>query len=135
MVKARAQKRPQGFTLIELMVVMTIMSILVGIALPQFRASIVQAREAVLKEDLFRMREAIDQYYADKGRYPASLAALVEDGYLRQIQADPITRAADWVEVPAEAEGGGTSSEQPGVYDVRSASSGVSMNGTPYSEW
>jgi general secretion pathway protein G len=125
----------RGFTLIELMVVMTIMGILVSIALPQFRASILQAREAVLKEDLFRMRQAIDQYFADKGRYPATLEALVEDGYLRQLQADPITRAVDWVVVPAEVESGSTSSEPPGVYDVRSAAAGNSSNGTPYSEW
>ena len=83
------RRKMRGFTLIELMVVMTIMGILVSIALPQFRASILQAREAVLKEDLFRMRQAIDQYFADKGRYPATLEALVEDGYLRQLQADP----------------------------------------------
>ncbi len=133
--QSAARPGPRGFTLIELMVVMTIIGILVGIALPQFRASILQAREAVLKEDLFRMRQAIDQYYADKGRYPVSLEALVEDGYLRQLQADPITRAVDWVVVPAEVESSSTSSEPPGVYDVRSAAGGNSSNGTPYSEW
>jgi general secretion pathway protein G len=134
-MRTNARPHARGFTLIELMVVMTIIGILVGIALPQFRAAILQAREAVLKEDLFRMREAIDQYYADKGRYPASLEALVEDGYLRQIQADPITRAADWVAVPAEVESDSPSSEPPGIYDVKSAAAGNSSSGTPYSEW
>ncbi|MCU0242367.1 MAG: type II secretion system GspH family protein, partial [Vicinamibacteria bacterium] len=76
-----------GFTLIELITVMALIGILVGIALPQFKVAIIQAREAVLKEDLYRFREAIDQYYIDKGRYPASLDALIEDGYLRRIAA------------------------------------------------
>jgi general secretion pathway protein G len=122
-----------GFTLIELVVVITIVGILLGIALPNYRAAISQAKDAVLKEDLFRFRDSIDQYQADKGKYPASLEALVTDGYLRRIPKDPITGSADWVEVPAEAEPGST--DAPGIYDVHSASAATGSDGTPYGEW
>ena len=122
-----------GFTLIELVVVVSIIGILVGIALPSYKQSIIQSKEAVLREDLYRFRDLIDQYYADKGRYPASLSSLAEDGYLRRMPADPFTGQADWVEVPAEADP--ESTEPPGVYDVHSASQQLSLSGTPYSEW
>jgi general secretion pathway protein G len=122
-----------GFTLIELVVVVTILGILLGIALPNYRAAILQAKEAVLKEDLFRFRDTIDQYQADKGKYPASLESLVTDGYLRSVPKDPFTGARDWVEVPAEPEPGAT--DAPGIYDVHSASEAPGTDGTPYSEW
>lgn len=137
MVRARERERRLarggGFTLIELIVVVTIVGILLGIALPNYRAAILQAKEAVLKEDLFRFRDSIDQYQADKGKYPASLDSLVTDGYLRGIPKDPITGGKDWVEVPAEPEPGATDS--PGVYDVHSASDRTAADGSPYSEW
>jgi general secretion pathway protein G len=133
-VSAPRQPAERGFTLIELMMVAFIISVLASIALPQYKNSIIQSKEAVLREDLFRFRDLIDQYYADKGRYPASLEALVEDGYLRRLPADPITGAADWVVVFAEPDPDNPG-EAPGVSDVKSASQAVSPSGTSYSEW
>src|SRR6266571_4340267 len=88
--------REAGFTLIELVVVVSIIAILAAIALPQYKAAIVQSKEAVLREDLYRLRDLLDQYWSDKGKYPESLDALVADGYLRAVPLDPMTGAADW---------------------------------------
>jgi general secretion pathway protein G len=123
-----------GFTLIELMAVMALIGILTAIALPNYRVAIIQSKEAVLKEDLYRLRDLIDQYYLDKGQYPASLETLVEDGYLRKLPEDPFTRAADWTPVYAEPDPD-QPAETPGVYDVKSASELPSLDGTPYNEW
>jgi general secretion pathway protein G len=117
------------------MVVMALIVVLAGIAMASYRNSVTLAQEAVLREDLFRMRDAIDQYYADKNKYPSTLEALVSDGYLRAVPEDPFTRSnATWQEVPAEPDANSVSSE-PGVYNVRSGSDKTSMQGTPYSEW
>ena len=131
---ARKDATPQGFTLVELITVITILGILVGIALPNYRAAIVQSKEAVLKEDLFRFRDVIDQYQADKGRYPASLDALVTDGYLRSIPKDPITGGRDWTEVPAEPDPDNPG-DAPGSTTSHSASERDGFDGSPYNEW
>lgn len=129
-----ARRATAGFTLIELITVVALIGILAAIALPQYKVALIQSREAVLKEDLFRFRDLVDQYYADKGRYPASLEALVQDGYLRTVPVDPMTRAPDWEAVYAEPDPE-RPGEQPGVYDVKSASTETSLAGTPYNEW
>ena len=128
-------RRQQGFTLIELMIVMVIITILAGIGLAVYGNSVQSAKEATLRENLFRMREAIDQYHADKNRYPAALDALVEDKYIRQVPVDPFTRSADtWQTTMADPEPGNPSAE-PGIYNVKSGAEGTGLDGTPYSEW
>jgi general secretion pathway protein G len=125
----------RGFTLIELMVVIALIAVLAGMGVVQYRNSIVRTREAVLKEDLFRMRDAIDQYYADKAKYPTNLDALVSDGYLRQVPKDPITNSAEsWQTVPSEPDPGNPEAE-PGIFDVKSGSEATSIDGSKYSEW
>lgn len=125
----------RGFTLIELMVVMSLVVILAGIGLAMHANSQTRAREAVLSEDLFRMRDAIDQYYADKNAYPASLDALVSDKYLRAIPVDPFTNSADtWVTTLSESDPSNPSA-QPGIYNVKSGSDRTALNGTLYADW
>jgi general secretion pathway protein G len=124
-----------GWTLIELLVVMSLIAILATLGLAQYRNSVIHAREVVLKEDLFRMRDAIDQYYADKGKYPEAIDALVSDGYLRKIPDDPFTKSADtWQSVPAEPDTSNPTAE-PGVYDVKSGSDATALDGTKYADW
>jgi general secretion pathway protein G len=124
-----------GFTLIELMIVMSLIVILASIGLAVYTNSVTKAKESVLKEDLFRMRDAIDQYYSDKGKYPSSLQDLVSEKYLRSIPVDPFTNSADtWREVPAEPDPTNPT-VQPGVYDVKSGSELKALDGTNYSDW
>jgi general secretion pathway protein G len=120
---------------VELMVVVSVIIILASLGLAQYRNSIIRAREATLKEDLFRMRDAIDQYYADKNKYPSSLDDLVTDGYLRALPVDPFTNSKDtWTAINAEANVNDTAA-LPGIYDVKSGSEETSLEGTKYNEW
>ena len=122
-------QRP-GFTLIELIVVLAVVATLLTLAVPRYFASIDRAKEAVLKENLNQMRDAIGKYYADKGRYPESLEALITDKYLRRAPVDPITEStATWIVVPPEDTTKGT------VYDVKSGAQGKSIDGSGYLDW
>ena len=124
-----------GFTMIELMVVMAIIVILTTIGMAQYRNSTIYARESVLKEDLFRMRDAIDQYYADKAQYPSTLDSLVSDGYIRKLPEDPFTKSSSsWQTVPAEPDPNHPTAEA-GVFDVKSGSDATALDGTKYSDW
>jgi general secretion pathway protein G len=123
----------RGFTLLELMIVMAIMGVLITIAQPNLKQSIIRAREAVLREDLYQIRDALDQYYADNGKYPAQLVDLINQSekaksYLRGIPKDPFTGADDWITIALEGEEGG-------VFDVHSASPLVATDGTAYNTW
>jgi general secretion pathway protein G len=124
----------RGFTIIELLVVLSIIVILSTMGMAQYRASVIRSREAVLKEDLFRMNDAIDQYYADRGQYPATLDALVSEGYMRKIPVDPLTNQADWQTVPSEPDPNNPTAT-PGIYTVKSASDATALDGTKYSDW
>jgi general secretion pathway protein G len=127
--------RESGFTMIELMVVISLIVILTTMGLTQYQHSVVYGRESVLKEDLFRLRDAIDQYFADKGQYPATLDALVSDGYIRKIPEDPFTKSTStWQTVPAEPDPNNPTAEA-GVYDVKSGSEASALDGTKYADW
>ncbi len=133
-MKQRLQSA-SGFTLIEMLVVVSIITILAGMSIAQYKHGVTVAQEAALKEDLFRMREAIDQYYADKGQYPVDITALVSEGYLRQVPKDPFTRSTDtWQTIPAEPDPANPTA-QPGIYDIKSGSEATSQDGTKYSDW
>jgi len=124
-----------GFTMIELLVVMTLVIILAGIAILPYRNSVTRAEEAALKENLYRLRDAMDQFYADKNKWPADLAELVSEGYIREIPTDPITDSKDtWQTKQAEASGNNPASAG-GIDNVHSGSDRTALDGTPYSEW
>ena len=132
---ARGTKPAAGFTMIELLIVISIIVVLASMGMTQYRNSVVRAREAVLKEDLFRMRDAIDQYYADRNKYPSSLDDLVSDGYMREVPIDPMTQSKDtWQPVNAEANVNDATAE-PGIYDVKSGSDQSALDGTRYADW
>ena len=123
-----------GWTLIELTIVIALITILSTIALVGYRTAITRTREAVLKEDLFRMRDAIDQFHADRGVYPTALEGLVSSGYLRSIPDDPFTNSNDtWVTVLAEVDP--SDPLMQGIYDVQSGALGTALDGTQYAEW
>ena len=119
-----------GFTLIELLVVLAIIATLLTIAVPRYYSSLDRSKEAVLKENLYQLRDAIGKYYADKGKYPETLDALATDKYLRKVPLDPITDSATtWVPVPPE------DPQKGGVFDVKSGAQGKGLDGTEFSMW
>ena len=123
--------RPRsGFTLIELLVVMAIIALLLTLAIPRYFGSLERSKEAVLREDLYQLRDAIGKYYGDKGRYPESLEALASEKYLRKVPVDPLTEsAATWVVVAPE------DPQKGGVVDVKSGAQGKASDGSVYAEW
>jgi len=129
------KKRGRGFTLIELMIVISIILILVSISVPIYSNSVVHAKEAVLRDDLFTMRSVIDQYTLDKVKAPQSLQDLVAAGYLKNIPKDPITGSTETWQVTTDDTLMDPSQTQPGITDVHSGASGVGSDGTAYSSW
>ena len=124
-----------GWTLIELVIVMSIITVLASLATIGARNAVWSAKESTLREDLFRMRDAIDQYYADKGKYPSDLQALVTDGYFREVPLDPITQSREtWQTIPAEPDATNPAAD-PGIFNVKSGAPGNSLQGTPYSDF
>jgi general secretion pathway protein G len=125
----------RGFTMIELVMVVSIIVVLAGIGMAQYRLGVIRAQEAVLKEDLYRMRDALDQYHADKQKYAMALEDLVTDGYLRAIPKDPFTQSSDtWQPVQAEPDPAEPEAAT-GVYNVKSGSDRTAIDGSKYSEW
>jgi general secretion pathway protein G len=128
-------RRMRGFTLIEMLIVMTLIVVLASVGLIAYQTSVRRGREAVLKEDLYRMRDAIDQYYADKGKYPTDLNELVSTNYIRRVPVDPMTNSAEtWQTVTAEPDPSNPSAEA-GITDVKSGSENAAIDGTNYNEW
>jgi len=127
-----------GFTLIELLIVMTIIGILAAMAIPTYRNAVIKAKEAVLKRDLFVLRDVIDQYYTDKGTYPLDLVDLVDEGYIREMPVDPITGSDEtWEPVyfEEEVEEILEGEETEGIWDIRSGSQEEALDGTIYNDW
>jgi general secretion pathway protein G len=134
LARRRNQRSSRGFTLLELMIVISIIMILMAVAVPMYNQSIVQARESVLRSNLQTLRNVISQYTLDKQKAPQSLDELVTAGYLRQVPIDPMTREANW-EVVQEDVLLAVDQQDPGITDVHSASSATASDGTAYSTW
>lgn len=130
----RTRSGSRGFTLVELMIVMAIVSIMVAVAVPMYQKSVIRARETVLRQNLFTLRTVIDEFTYDKAKAPQSLDDLVREGYLRQVPTDPVTGQNDWQTVMEDSVSSVNQTE-PGIFDVRSRSDKKSLEGTPYNEW
>src|SRR5579875_3391470 len=131
----RTRRDASGFTLIELMVVMAIISVLLAIALPIYQKSIIRAKESVLRNNLFTLRTMIDEYTVDKQKAPESLQDLVSEGYLRQVPQDPITGSDQTWRIIMEDTPVGGSNSSPGIFDVKSGSDKTALDGTAYADW
>jgi len=131
----RNRKRQRGFTLIELMVVMSILLILISISVPIYNQSITRAKEAVLRDDLFQLRSLINQYTLDKQKAPQSLEDLVSGGYLKQLPKDPLTNSSETWQTEAEDVLLSADQSEPGITDVKSGASFTSLDGSPYNTW
>lgn len=132
--KAKVRNRAAGFTLMELVIVMTVVAILMAVAIPIFITNIKRAKEVVLKTNLDEMRRAIDKYTVDKEKAPQTLQDLVTAGYLRSVPVDPLTRSSDTWRIEMETETA-SSDIPPGIKDVRSGAEGTDVEGKPYSEY
>jgi general secretion pathway protein G len=128
-------RRQFGFTLIELMIVMAIVVILIGIAVPYYQKSILRARESVLRNNLFTLRQVIDEYSYDRQKAPQALGDLVTDGYLRSIPVDPMTGSNQTWQTIMEDPNNAANQNEPGIYEVHSGSDKTSLEGTPYADW
>jgi|ERR1022692_1227148 general secretion pathway protein G len=135
MVSRLKTRRSAGFTLLEMMIVMIIMGILLSIAIPIYTRSVAQAREAVLRNDLFELRKLISQYTLDKQKAPQSLDDLVQAGYLKVIPKDPMTNETNWEPHQEESVVLSVDQQDAGIDDVHSASNAISSDGTAYSTW
>ena len=125
----------RGFTLVELMIVMTVITIIISLAIPMYQKSIVRAKESVLRNNLFTLRTLIDEYTFDKQKAPQALDDLVREGYLRQVPLDPITGSNQSWHVVMEDSVASVSQSEPGIFDVHSGADQTSLEGTPYSQW
>lgn len=125
----------RGFTLIELMIVMAIISVLLAIAIPIYQKSIIRAKESVLRNNLFTLRNMIDEYTVDKQKAPETLDDLVSEGYLRQVPQDPMTNSNQTWKITMEDASIGGSNAPPGIFDVHSGSDKTGLDGTPYADW
>jgi general secretion pathway protein G len=132
---ARNKNRNRGFTLIEMLIVISLVMILVAIAVPNYQRSIMRAKESVLKQDLFQLRSLISQYTLDKQKAPQALDDLITAGYLKQIPIDPMTNARDTWTVDQEDTLLSVDQQEPGISDVHSGSNAISSDGTAYSTW
>ena len=130
----RRIRRETGWTLVELLVVLSLVAVLASMAMSSYSTAVTRSREAVLKEDLFRMRDAIDQYFADRNEYPEGLQSLVTAGYLRTIPDDPFTGFnTSWQSIPADYDP--SNPMVPGLFDVRSGAQGLAIDGSAYADW
>jgi general secretion pathway protein G len=128
------KRRESGFTLVEMMIVMAIVVILVSIAVPYYQKGILRARESVLRNNLFTLRQVIDEYAYDRQKAPQALQDLVQEGYLRSVPIDPMTGKTDWQTI-MEDPNNSASQNEPGIFDVHSGSDKTSLDGTPYADW